>query len=80
MGTRPGYIKQEIPVTLARPRRVEAPETALIAQQILTHLQDEIAKIVQEESDYAAKERAASGSGDPGRVLYPHTNTMGDGI
>ena len=80
MGTRPGYIKQELPVTLDRPRMVEDPDTARIAQHILAHLKDEIAKIVQEESDYAEKERANRGEGDHGRVLYPHTNTMGDGI
>jgi NitT/TauT family transport system ATP-binding protein len=80
MGARPGCIKQELPVTLARPREVESPDTARIARTILDNLQDEIAKIVQEESDYAEADRARSGDTHAGRLLPPTSGTMGDGI
>ncbi len=80
MGARPGCIKQELDITLERPRAVEHPDTARFAQRILANLQDEIAKIVREESDYVEAERARGRDGDPDRVLYPHTGTMGDGI
>ena len=61
MGARPGCIKQVIPVMLARPREVEFSETARIARSILDNLRDEIAKIAQEESDYAEADRARNG-------------------
>lgn len=80
MGTRPGCINQEISVTLPRPRVMEEPETARLAKRIMTHLRDEIAKIVQEESDYAARELALAGDGDTDRLRNPAANTMGDGI
>ena len=80
MGARPGCIKQELPVSLARPREVESPETARIARTILDNLQDEIAKIAQEESDYAEADRARSGDPHAGRLLPPTSGTMGDGI
>jgi len=80
MGIRPGRIKQELPITLARPRAMENTDTARIAQRILENLQDEIAKIVREESDYAEAERTNRRAGDTGRVLDPHSGTMGDGI
>ena len=80
MGARPGCIKQELDITLERPRAVEHPDTARFAQRIMANLQDEIAKIVLEESDFVEAERARGRDDDPDRVLYPHTNTMGDGI
>jgi NitT/TauT family transport system ATP-binding protein len=80
MGARPGCIKEEIPVTLARPREVESPDTARIARTILDNLQDEIAKIAQEESDYAEADRARNGDTHAGRILHPTSGTMGDGI
>ncbi len=79
MGTRPGRIKRELPVSLVRPRRVEDPETARIAQWILDDLRDEIAKIVQEESDIGTDEDL-DGAGDSRGVLYPGPGLMGDGI
>lgn len=80
MGARPGRIKQELEIVLERPRAVEHPDTARFAQRIMANLEDEIAKIVREESDFVEAERARGRDGDPDRVLYPHTNTMGDGI
>ena len=80
MGARPGCIKEEIPVTLARPREVESPDTARIARNILDNLQDEIAKIAQEESDYAEADRARNGDTNASRILHPTSGTMGDGI
>jgi len=80
MGARPGCIKQELDIVLERPRAVEHPDTARFAQRIMANLQDEIAKIVLEESDFVEAERARGRDDDPDRVLYPHTNTMGDGI
>ncbi len=80
MGARPGCIKQELNITLERPRAVEDPDTARFAQRILANLKDEIAKIVREESDYVEAERARGRDGDPNRVLYPNAGTMGDGI
>jgi NitT/TauT family transport system ATP-binding protein len=80
MGARPGCIKEELPVNLARPREVESPDTARIARTILDNLQDEIAKIAQEESDYAEADRARNGDTNAGRILHPTSGTMGDGI
>ena len=80
MGARPGCIKQEIPVRLARPREVESPDTARIARTILDNLQSEIAKIVSEESDYADADRARDVGGDAAHILHPTSGTMGDGI
>jgi NitT/TauT family transport system ATP-binding protein len=80
MGARPGCIKEELPVNLARPREVESPDTARIARTILNSLQDEIAKIAQEESDYAEADRARNGDVNTGRILHPTSGTMGDGI
>jgi NitT/TauT family transport system ATP-binding protein len=80
MGARPGCIKQELPVNLARPREVESPDTARIARIILDNLQDEIAKIAQEESDYAEADRARGGDSNASRILHPTSGTMGDGI
>src|SRR5207237_6773604 len=56
MGSRPGRIKQELPIQPGRPRVVEHPDTARVARQVLADLRDEIAKIVQEESDLAEAE------------------------
>ena len=80
MGTRPGTIKQEIAVSLPRPRAVEHPDTARLAQRIMTHLRDEIDKIAQEESDHAATLIAPARSGDTGDIPDPLANSMGDGI
>jgi len=80
MGTRPGRIKLELAINLPRPRSLESPETAKIAQIILADLRNEIAKIVQEETDFVEAGRARSASGVPGAVLYPNTGVMGDGI
>jgi NitT/TauT family transport system ATP-binding protein len=79
MGTRPGCIKQELPIALARPRAPEAPDTARIASRIMEHLRDEINKIVQEESDLESAE-ARGRRGDPDLLLHPNTGVMGDGI
>lgn len=80
MGIRPGCIKQEIAVNLARPRLVEEPETARLAKRIMTHLRDEIDKIMQEESDYVEREITLAGYGDTDRIRDSVANTMGDGI
>jgi NitT/TauT family transport system ATP-binding protein len=79
MGTRPGRVKQELPIQLARPRFVEDPETARIARRIVDDLRDEIAKLVQEESDLATSV-PHTGKADSDRVLHPHSGVMGDGI
>lgn len=80
MGARPGCIKAELNVYLDRPRKIESPDTARIANLILGHLRDEIAKIAQEESDYAEADRARHGDDHTDRVLYPTAGSMGDGI
>jgi NitT/TauT family transport system ATP-binding protein len=80
MGIRPGRIKQEIHVDLARPRQVEDPETARLAKRIMTHLRDEIDKIIREESDYAEREFTLTGPGDSDSIRDSIANTMGDGI
>jgi NitT/TauT family transport system ATP-binding protein len=80
MGARPGCIKEELAVNLVRPREVESSDTARIARTILDNLEDEIAKIVQEESDYAEADRARSGDSNAARILHPTSGTMGDGI
>jgi NitT/TauT family transport system ATP-binding protein len=80
MGTRPGRIKRELIIQLARPREVESPETARYAQRILSDLRDEIDKIVQEESDLAEADGRAAADGDAGGLLHPGPGVMGDGI
>ncbi len=80
MGTRPGRVKQELPIQLARPRVVEDPETALLARRILSDLRDEIAKLVQEESDLATTIPQPDREADSARILRPDTGVMGDGI
>jgi NitT/TauT family transport system ATP-binding protein len=80
MGTRPGRIKQELSIQLARPRVVEDPETARVARRILADLKDEIAKIVQEETDLAEAEAGLGREGDADRLLHPGSGLMGDGI
>ena len=80
MGTRPGRIKRELPIQLARPRVVEDPETALVARWILADLRDEIAKLVQEESDLGTTIAEPDGTDDAPRILRPDTGVMGDGI
>ena len=80
MGIRPGCIKQEILVDLPRPRFVEEPETARLAKRIMTHLREEIEKIIREESDYAEREFSLTGYGDPDSIRDSIANTMGDGI
>lgn len=80
MGTRPGCIKQDIHVELARPRMVEDPDTARIARSINKHLQTEIAKIVQEESDLAEADSTRTRQGRSDDVLYSASGDMGDGI
>lgn len=80
MGTRPGRIKQEIVIQLARPRQVESPETAKMAQRILKDLKDEIEKIVQEESDLAEQDKDRARADHPGSVSHNGPGVMGDGI
>jgi NitT/TauT family transport system ATP-binding protein len=83
MGTRPGRIKQEIVIQLSRPRQVESPETARVAQRILADLKDEISKIVQEESDLIAQaeqDRDRGRPGHPGPLSHSGPGVMGDGI
>lgn len=80
MGTRPGRIKQDMSVQLARPRVVESPDTARIAQRILADLKDEITKIIQQESDLEEPDSPNSGQGGSRSVLYPDSGVMGDGI
>ena len=53
MGTRPGRIIADIPVTLPRPRRFDAPETIQLEKQINHLLKEEIDKVVKEELSYA---------------------------
>jgi NitT/TauT family transport system ATP-binding protein len=80
MGTRPGCIKQELPIRLSRPRVVEDPDTARLAARIVENLRDEIAKIVQEESDLAEADWKRRREGDADGVLSPGAGVMGDGI
>jgi NitT/TauT family transport system ATP-binding protein len=81
MGTRPGRIKQELVIQLSRPRQVESPETARMAQRILADLKDEISKIVQEESDFIAQQDKDRARADhPGAVSGSGPGVMGDGI
>ncbi len=80
MGTRPGRIKQEILVQLSRPRELESPETARMAQRILADLRDEISKIVQEESDLADQDKERGRAGGPASVSHSGAGVMGDGI
>ena len=80
MGTRPGCIKEELLITLPRPRVVEHPDTARLAAQIIDHLRGEIAKIVQEESDLAEAEWRRGGQVGSDSVLHPGSGVMGDGI
>ncbi len=46
---RPGHIKSQFTINLARPRHLEDPELALIARQVLVQLKEEIDKAVEEE-------------------------------
>jgi len=80
MGTRPGRIKQELLIQLARPRQVESTETARMAQRILADLKDEIRKIVQEESDHAEQDKDRGRAGHPDAVSAGGPGVMGDGI
>jgi NitT/TauT family transport system ATP-binding protein len=80
MGTRPGRIKRELHVQLARPRVVEDPDTARMAQRILADLRDEVAKIVQEESDIDTTVETADTRGGAAPLLHPDPGILGDGI
>ena len=46
---RPGRIKTEYPISLARPRHIEDPDVALTAKQVLGQLREEIDKSVRAE-------------------------------
>jgi NitT/TauT family transport system ATP-binding protein len=80
MGTRPGRIKQSLVIDLPRPRVVEDPGTVHFARRILADLKDEIAKIVQEESDIAEAYANGGAVGDTRDILDSRTGLMGDGI
>ena len=80
MGTRPGRIKQSLVIDLPRPRIVEDPGTAHFARRILADLRDEIAKIVQEESDIAEAYANGGAVDDARDILDSRTGLMGDGI
>ena len=49
---RPGRVKSEFPISLARPRSLEDPEVALAARDVLDELRDEINRSL--EAEYAA--------------------------
>ena len=49
---RPGRVKSEFPISLARPRSLEDPEVALAAREVLDELRDEINRSL--EAEYAA--------------------------
>lgn len=46
---RPGRIKAEFPISLARPRHIEDPDVAHTAKEVLGHLREEIDKSVRAE-------------------------------
>jgi len=49
---RPGRVKSEFPISLARPRSLEDPEVALAARDVLDELRDEINRSL--EAEYTA--------------------------
>jgi NitT/TauT family transport system ATP-binding protein len=49
---RPGRVKSEFPISLARPRSLEDPEVALTAREVLDELRDEINRSL--EAEYSA--------------------------
>ncbi len=51
LSSRPGRVKAEYPITLARPRHVEGVDVARKAQQIAHALRDDLAREQQEEYD-----------------------------
>ena len=48
---RPGRIKKELRIDLARPRDINSPEVVTYAQQIQNELREEIEKVLKEEVD-----------------------------
>lgn len=80
MGVRPGCIKQDILVKLDHPRREDSADVAWIAQQVRSHLREEIAKIVQEESDYAERHPPRRREAPAADTLDAGPGVMGDGI
>jgi NitT/TauT family transport system ATP-binding protein len=73
LSARPGRVKAEYPITLARPRHVEGVDVARKAQQIVAALRDDLAREQQEEYDLDWQP-AESG------VLRSADNVMGDNI
>jgi NitT/TauT family transport system ATP-binding protein len=52
---RPGRVKSEFPVTLARPRSLEDPEVAMAARDVLDELRDEINRSLEAEYKVGVK-------------------------
>jgi NitT/TauT family transport system ATP-binding protein len=73
LSSRPGRVKAEYPITLARPRHVEGVDVARKAQQIAHALRDDLAREQQEEYDLDWQP-AESG------VLRSADSVMGDNI
>jgi NitT/TauT family transport system ATP-binding protein len=73
LSSRPGTVKAEYPITLARPRHAEGVDVARKAQQIVHALRDDLAREQQEEYDLDWQP-AESG------VLRSADSVMGDNI
>jgi NitT/TauT family transport system ATP-binding protein len=72
MGTRPGTVKQQLTIDLARPRELEG-DIAYYSGRILKDLRGEVEKVMREEIDDAWEPQA---SGVPARPR----GGLGDGI
>jgi len=58
---RPGRVKSEFPISLARPRSLEDPEVALTAREVLDELRDEINRSLEAEYTAGVKPHIAPG-------------------
>ena len=73
MGTRPGRVKRDLAVDLARPRHANDRDVTELAAVVERALRDEVEKVMREELDDAWTGEDRGLSGDPGLDL-------GDGI
>jgi NitT/TauT family transport system ATP-binding protein len=60
---RPGRVKSEFPISLARPRSLEDPEVALTARNVLDELRDEINRSLEAEYTAGVKPHIEPGVG-----------------
>ena len=60
---RPGRVKSEFPISLARPRSLEDPEVALTAREVLDELRDEINRSLEAEYTAGIKPHIEPGVG-----------------